>query len=93
MQAIRYYNPKTQKKEITILADKRTDVVMSTLGIKDYECLGKIQGEIAGRNKIQTCFYEQVGSVVLADYVTLSDGTGCVHTAPGHGQERLSYRD
>jgi isoleucyl-tRNA synthetase len=24
---------------------------------------------------------------VLADYVTLSDGTGCVHTAPGHGQE------
>ena len=27
------------------------------------------------------------GSVVLADYVTLSDGTGCVHTAPGHGQE------
>ena len=42
--AIRYYNPKTQKKEITILADKRTDVVMSTLGIKDYECLGKVQG-------------------------------------------------
>lgn len=25
--------------------------------------------------------------VVLADYVTLEDGTGLVHTAPGHGQE------
>jgi isoleucyl-tRNA synthetase len=24
---------------------------------------------------------------VLADYVTLEDGTGCVHTAPGHGYE------
>ena len=23
----------------------------------------------------------------MADYVTLSDGTGCVHTAPGHGQD------
>ena len=27
------------------------------------------------------------GSVVLANYVTLTDGTGCVHTAPGHGQD------
>ena len=24
---------------------------------------------------------------VLADYVTAEDGTGCVHTAPGHGRE------
>ncbi len=23
--------------------------------------------------------------IVLADYVTLDEGTGCVHTAPGHG--------
>ncbi len=27
------------------------------------------------------------GKVVLADYVSREDGTGCVHTAPGHGQE------
>ncbi len=27
------------------------------------------------------------GKVVLADYVSKEDGTGCVHTAPGHGQE------
>ena len=25
--------------------------------------------------------------VVLADYVTLEAGTGCVHTAPGHGAD------
>jgi isoleucyl-tRNA synthetase len=25
--------------------------------------------------------------ILLADYVTLEQGTGCVHTAPGHGQE------
>lgn len=25
------------------------------------------------------------GRIVTADYVTLEDGTGCVHTAPGHG--------
>ncbi|HQP91894.1 MAG TPA: isoleucine--tRNA ligase, partial [Candidatus Omnitrophota bacterium] len=27
------------------------------------------------------------GKVVLADYVSKEDGTGCVHTAPGHVQE------
>jgi isoleucyl-tRNA synthetase len=31
--------------------------------------------------------YDRVSNVVLADYVTLETGTGCVHTAPGHGRE------
>ncbi|MBM4065025.1 MAG: isoleucine--tRNA ligase [Planctomycetes bacterium] len=85
--AVRYFNPKTQKKEITILADKRAEIVMSTLGIKDYERLGKIQGRLLEGIKYKHAFMNRSGSLVLADYVTLSDGTGCVHTAPGHGQE------
>jgi isoleucyl-tRNA synthetase len=32
-------------------------------------------------------FYDRPSPVVLADYVTLDTGTGCVHTAPGHGRE------
>ena len=32
-------------------------------------------------------FIERTGKVVAADYVTLEDGTGLVHTAPGHGVE------
>jgi len=32
-------------------------------------------------------FRDRRGRVVAADYVTLEDGTGLVHTAPGHGQE------
>ena len=31
--------------------------------------------------------YDRASKVVLADYVTLETGTGCVHTAPGHGRE------
>jgi len=31
--------------------------------------------------------YNRESPVVLADYVTLDSGTGCVHTAPGHGRE------
>ena len=32
-------------------------------------------------------FCDRTGRVVAADYVTLEDGTGLVHTAPGHGVE------
>ncbi|MFM9168567.1 MAG: class I tRNA ligase family protein, partial [Phycisphaerales bacterium] len=32
-------------------------------------------------------FCERTGRIVAADYVTLEDGTGLVHTAPGHGTE------
>ena len=32
-------------------------------------------------------FLERVVPVILGDHVTLDAGTGCVHTAPGHGME------
>jgi isoleucyl-tRNA synthetase len=32
-------------------------------------------------------FIDRPSPVVLADYVTTESGTGCVHTAPGHGSE------
>jgi len=32
-------------------------------------------------------FIDRASPIVLADYVTVDSGTGCVHTAPGHGAE------
>ncbi len=32
-------------------------------------------------------FYDRDSIILLGDHVTLEAGTGCVHTAPGHGQE------
>ncbi len=32
-------------------------------------------------------FYDRPSLIVLGDYVTLEAGTGCVHTAPGHGHD------
>src|SRR5690606_22174329 len=32
-------------------------------------------------------FIDRPSPIVLADYVTTDSGTGCVHTAPGHGSE------
>jgi len=35
----------------------------------------------------RACSLEKIWSLVPADYVTTEDGTGLVHTAPGHGTE------
>src|SRR5699024_2421215 len=32
-------------------------------------------------------FYERTSPILLGEHVTLDAGTGCVHTAPGHGEE------
>jgi len=32
-------------------------------------------------------FYDRPSPIVLGEHVTLDAGTGCVHTAPGHGEE------
>ena len=45
-----------------------------------------VKGEdLVGITYRQPIFEGVTGKVVTADYVTLEDGTGCVHTAPGHG--------
>ena len=45
------------------------------------------KGEKLENTLAQHPFYDRVTPFVLADYVTLDSGTGCVHTAPGHGTE------
>lgn len=43
--------------------------------------------DFAGLHYICPIRQDRVGSFIYADYVTMDTGTGCVHTAPGHGQD------
>ena len=85
--AVRYINLKTQKKQVSILAEDLVDSVMNRLEIENYERMGTVKGSSLEGLKYQHTIMRRKGSVVLANYVTLTDGTGCVHTAPGHGQD------
>ncbi|MBS1259495.1 MAG: Isoleucine--tRNA ligase [Candidatus Scalindua arabica] len=85
--AVRYINPKTQKKQVSILAEDLVDSVMNRLEIENYKRLGTVKGSSLEGLKYQHTIMRREGAVVLANYVTLTDGTGCVHTAPGHGQD------
>ncbi len=55
----------------------------------EEELLGRCRGaELAGRQvRYRHPFADRVSPVVAADHVNLEDGTGLVHTAPGHGLE------
>ena len=47
----------------------------------------KVQGRDLEGVTAEHPFMNRPSQVVLADYVSREDGTGCVHTAPGHGME------
>jgi isoleucyl-tRNA synthetase len=73
--------------EVYIVAEGLADIVMHTLGMKDYRVLETFEGSALEGFKCRHPFLERESVIILADYVTLEAGTGCVHTAPGHGQE------
>ncbi len=82
--------------EVYVLAEGLRDSVLADCDIAqdDVEILAnftgrKLVGELGeGKGLAARHPWLERDSVLLpADYVTLDQGTGCVHTAPGHGQE------
>jgi len=54
---------------------------------KKFKIVGKLKGTELDGIECSHPFLGRTSKVVLADYVSKEEGTGCVHTAPGHGQE------
>jgi len=57
------------------------------LGWGEAQVLGSIKGELMEGKRCRHPFLEQESLCILASYVTLDQGTGAVHSAPGHGAE------
>ncbi len=53
----------------------------------DITILGTISGKDLENLKTKHPLYDRMSPIILGDHVTLDAGTGCVHTAPGHGLE------
>ena len=73
--------------EVLILAEGLYEAVMKTLGIEDYSVVATFAAELFENKNCKHPFYDRNSLLMLADHVTLEAGTGCVHTAPGHGQD------
>jgi isoleucyl-tRNA synthetase len=70
-----------------VLARGLLEPVMAALGISDYQVVAEAKGRALEGGRLQHPFVDREAPIVLADYVTLDQGTGVVHTAPGHGRE------
>ena len=73
--------------EYLIIAKELVESVMKTAKIEHYKIVGKAKGEKLEGIKCKHPFLDRDSLVILGDHVTLDAGTGCVHTAPGHGAE------
>ncbi|UTM56773.1 isoleucine--tRNA ligase [Photobacterium sp. CCB-ST2H9] len=75
------------KPERLIMAAELAKDVMDRAGIEHYHNLGFAKGASLDLLRFNHPFYSFDVPVILGDHVTTESGTGCVHTAPGHGQE------
>lgn len=84
--ALEYALVKT-RKEFLIMAENLISITLEKAGIIDYEIVGTFLGKELENYECEHPFIERKVRIVLAEYVSNLEGTGCVHTAPGHGQE------
>lgn len=71
--------------EYFIMASELYKSVMAEAEIEDYEVVATISGSELEYMKTAHPFLDRESLIIVGEHVTLESGTGCVHTAPGHG--------
>lgn len=70
-----------------VVAKELLKPAMEACGITDYSVAAEFTGKDLERIECRHCYLDRNSLVIVGDHVTLESGTGCVHTAPGHGVE------
>ena len=71
-----------------IMAEALVESTMKACGISDYEVQEpRLKGSEFELMEVKHPFLDRNSLLIVGDHVTLDSGTGCVHTAPGHGVE------
>ena len=78
---------KAANGEMYIVAEALVEKVMAVGGIDEYEIVETHSGSFFENMLASHPFLPKTSRLVLADYVTMDSGTGCVHTAPGFGAD------
>ena len=73
--------------EYYVMAEELYKSAMEDAEKTDYEVVATIKGAELEYMKTAHPFMDRESVVIVGDHVTLESGTGCVHTAPGHGVE------
>lgn len=68
-----------------VMAKELVASTMKAVKRDEYETIHSFKGKELEYIKVQHPFLDRESLVICGDHVTLESGTGCVHTAPGHG--------
>lgn len=74
-------------EEVWILAHDLVEHCFQEFGREEYQVLTTFSAAGLEGKHCRHPFMDRDSLIVLADYVTTDSGTGCVHTAPGHGTD------
>ena len=69
------------------MAKELVENVMGEFGIEDYAIVAELSAKDLENRNCRHPFYDRESLIILGEHVTLEAGTGCVHTAPGHGAD------
>ena len=75
------------RNEVFILARELIPSALQIFGIADYTVIAPINPKTLEQKRCRHPMVERDSIIILGNHVTLDAGTGCVHTAPGHGRE------
>ena len=77
------------EEEVFVVASELLDsfVQDAELEAEKVKVLGTVEGLDLENLRTRHPLYDRVSPIILGDHVTTDAGTGCVHTAPGHGLE------
>ena len=70
-----------------VVAETLVDMVSKVLKWSNYQVVGTIKGQVLEHKTYKHPLYHRVSPIIVGEHVTDTDGTGLVHTAPGHGED------
>ncbi|WP_425508357.1 isoleucine--tRNA ligase [Tahibacter amnicola] len=79
--------PRNGRRVLLAVADSLVSRLVARYKIESINVLGRTAGAALENLLLQHPFYARKVPVILGDHVSAEDGTGAVHTAPGHGVE------
>ncbi|WP_416391261.1 isoleucine--tRNA ligase [Alloalcanivorax xenomutans] len=75
------------KRRQLVVAEALADAVIERFDLQEVTRSAVFQGQVLENLVLAHPFLERQVPVVLGEHVTTDAGTGCVHTAPGHGED------
>jgi len=81
------YSAVEVEDEVYLIASELVAATAAGCGFKPGRTLATMEGSKLAALEAHHPFLDRLSPGLLGEHVTLEQGTGCVHTAPGHGHE------